>query len=165
MSDCTKSSDNKYFECPARMSDGRHFTDYRPSCDVETSFLKQNNFSDNGSYRAYLINNATTIMSTNRMYATTMTECPPSVNGPTPIPPFELTESCTDQSCSFTKTHEPYGIGIENQTTYMPLQFEPPRVTSNTTNQKNVCVSELEKYNEHPYPTNVMSIASGFKLS
>ena len=28
---CLKTSNNKYFDCPALMSDGRTFTDYRPS--------------------------------------------------------------------------------------------------------------------------------------
>ena len=27
---CNKTSNNKFFGCPARMDDGRHFTDYRP---------------------------------------------------------------------------------------------------------------------------------------
>ena len=31
---CYKTSDNKNFGCPAKMSDGRHFTDYRPDCYV-----------------------------------------------------------------------------------------------------------------------------------
>ena len=26
---CHKTTNNKYFQCPPRMSDGRHFTDYR----------------------------------------------------------------------------------------------------------------------------------------
>ena len=28
---CKKTSNNKYFNCPPRMDDGRHFTDYRPN--------------------------------------------------------------------------------------------------------------------------------------
>ena len=34
-------SNNKYFDCPPRMSDGRNFTDYRPSCDVNNAYLNQ----------------------------------------------------------------------------------------------------------------------------
>ena len=32
MSKCSKTTNNKYFNCPPRMDDGRHFTDYRPNC-------------------------------------------------------------------------------------------------------------------------------------
>ena len=38
---CNKTSNNKYFDCPALMSDGRVFTDYRPSSYVnDLSILK-----------------------------------------------------------------------------------------------------------------------------
>ena len=42
MTNCNKTSNNKYFNCPAKMSDGRHFTDYRPSCYVN-NLLRYNN--------------------------------------------------------------------------------------------------------------------------
>ena len=29
---CYKTSNNKYSDCPPRMADGRHFTDFRPNC-------------------------------------------------------------------------------------------------------------------------------------
>ena len=34
---CYKASNNKYFNCPPRMDDGRHFTDYRSSCDTNNN--------------------------------------------------------------------------------------------------------------------------------
>ena len=54
-------SNNKYFNCPPRMADGRHFTDYRPNCDL-------NQFSNvtSNEYRNNLINNAESIMENNR---------------------------------------------------------------------------------------------------
>ena len=53
-------SNNKYFNCPPRMADGRHFTDYRPNCDL-------NQFSNiTNEYRNNLINNAESIMENNK---------------------------------------------------------------------------------------------------
>ena len=43
MSDCFKTSDNKHFGCPPRMADGRHFTDYRPSCHINNIIRTGNN--------------------------------------------------------------------------------------------------------------------------
>ena len=36
-------SNNKYFDCPPRMHDGRNFTDYRPSCDVNNQYVVNGN--------------------------------------------------------------------------------------------------------------------------
>ena len=54
-------SNNKYFDCPPRMADGRHFTDYRPNCDL-------NNKGDLNSneYRNHLIRDAEKIMKSNK---------------------------------------------------------------------------------------------------
>ena len=35
-------SNNKYFDCPPRMDDARHFTDYRPNRDVNNK-IRHNN--------------------------------------------------------------------------------------------------------------------------
>ena len=42
MNSCYKTSNNKYFKCPPRMDDGRHFTDYRPNCHVN-NLVRANN--------------------------------------------------------------------------------------------------------------------------
>ena len=44
---CYKTTNNKYFNCPPRMSDGRHFTDYRPVCDVNNLIASNNNLVSN----------------------------------------------------------------------------------------------------------------------
>ena len=65
---CGKSSNNKYFDCPTRMDDGRHFTDYRPNCYVNNMIQFQNNLSSSYDYRQFLINNATSLMEVNKKY-------------------------------------------------------------------------------------------------
>lgn len=47
----------KYNSCPPRMEDGRHFTDYRPRCVVDTTIRNQNNIQNNFDYRMFLTNN------------------------------------------------------------------------------------------------------------
>ena len=59
---CNKTSDNKYFDCPAVMSDGRAFTDYRPSTTVDDMIRIGNNVRSNYEYRQFLTNNATAII-------------------------------------------------------------------------------------------------------
>ena len=49
MSTCYKTSDNKYFGCPPKMSDGRHFTDYRPNCFLNGMVRDENKLTNSFS--------------------------------------------------------------------------------------------------------------------
>ena len=51
-------SNNKYKNCPALMSDGRNFTDYRPINHINNLLVMNNNLDNNYSYREFLIQNA-----------------------------------------------------------------------------------------------------------
>ncbi len=50
-----KVSDNVELDFPARMNDGRMFTDYRQNCTLNNSISKQ---MGSWEYRDYLTNNA-----------------------------------------------------------------------------------------------------------
>ena len=65
---CNKTSNNKYFDCPALMEDGRAFTDYRPSSYVNDLIRIQNKVYDSYSYRQFLINNGLNIIELNDKY-------------------------------------------------------------------------------------------------
>ena len=41
---CYKTGDNKHLQCPPRMDDGRHFTDYRPNCELNANIKLDNKF-------------------------------------------------------------------------------------------------------------------------
>ena len=43
---CYRTSNNKFFNAPPRMADGRHFTDYRPSCDANSSVRNNQNITE-----------------------------------------------------------------------------------------------------------------------
>ena len=68
----------KFRDCPARMAYGLHFTDYRPtSCGVDTEVQLQNGITNSYDYRAFLQNNAQTIIDYNRAYAIHKNKCKP----------------------------------------------------------------------------------------
>lgn len=79
MSACYKTSDNKHFDCPPRMADGRHFTDYRPSCHVNDLLKADNAISNSFQYRKFLQENADTLMNKNREIACAKNCCAPCV--------------------------------------------------------------------------------------
>ena len=60
--DCYKTSNNKHFGCPPRMADGRHFTDYRPSCHINNIIRSGNNVMNSFEYRLFLTRNAEELM-------------------------------------------------------------------------------------------------------
>jgi hypothetical protein len=51
-------------KCPDRMSDGRHFTDYRRSSDITNIIIEQNNIKDSYSLKNFLVNNGNNIRQT-----------------------------------------------------------------------------------------------------
>ena len=68
-------SNNKYKHCPALMSDGRNFTDYRPISHINNLLIVNNNLKNNYTYREFLIQNAETIMKNNRTIAIENNTC------------------------------------------------------------------------------------------
>lgn len=110
MNNCDKTSNNKYFDCPARMNDGRTFTDYRPSNTVDDMIRYSNNVMSSYEYRQFLIHNANNIMTINNQYTTDkvgMSNCN------APEVPFKTICNINKQysDCS---TNNPNGIGIQN---------------------------------------------------
>ena len=53
-------------DCPPLMADGRHVTDYRPSCEVHSSIRYLNGLYDSNQYRQFLINNAERLQTMSR---------------------------------------------------------------------------------------------------
>jgi hypothetical protein len=80
MDNCFKTSDNKHIQCPPRMADGRHFTDYRPSNFINDLIRADNNISNSLTYRMFLQQNADALMDKQRQIACNLNCC-----GPCPI--------------------------------------------------------------------------------
>jgi hypothetical protein len=128
---CNKTSNNKYLDCPARMDDGRSFTDYRPSSTLNDMIRYSNNISGSNEYRQFLIHNATNIMNINNEYTTSKMGCN-SCNAEK-IP---FNTQC-DYNNNFPKcnTINSNGIGIRNVVTGMDsLENFYGSLTDNTYN-------------------------------
>ena len=110
-------SDNKAKNCPPRMSDGRHFTDYRPVCFLNNSMIVDNKISNSFDYRMHLIRNAEKLMNNNRAYISAKNGCDKDCMKPYNIGTM-LPESskviCDDKKCNVEVT-DTNGLGQGRQ--------------------------------------------------
>jgi hypothetical protein len=113
MKSCYKTTNNKYFNCPPRMADGRHFTDYSPICDIDSKINLNNNLVTSHESREYLTNNALKLIELNRIEA-----CKKNCCGPCQVPynkgtmlPESSIQNCNNKSCN-TKHLNNNGIGL-----------------------------------------------------
>lgn len=112
--DHTNVSDNKHGSCPARMSDGRLFTNYNSRCAMQASVLppKLNESSATGldSYetRQYMIRNADAIIQSQRSLASCAARCQPCGKD-TMLPEYEI-DSCDLLNCRRTQTRTAPGV-------------------------------------------------------
>jgi hypothetical protein len=108
---CNKTSNNKYFDCPARMDDGRSFTDYRPDSTVNDMIRYSNNIMGSNEYRQFLIDNASEIINVSNNYIKEKVGCNSCDYKPLPF----QTECVINASTSTCKVVDPNGIGIYNK--------------------------------------------------
>jgi len=116
---CYTASNNKHFDAPPRMADGRHFTDYRPSCHVNDLLKADNEISNSFNYRQFLQHNGRTIMDKNRSIAALKNASPPSdtyglgvegFNNGTMLPEKYIQE-CNANTCKIV-LNNPSGLGL-----------------------------------------------------
>lgn len=104
---CDRITDGKY-DCPARMADGRQFTNYHPRC--VTNFEALPKPMSAFDYRMYLTNNAEKIIDHNRNDAFRKNRCDTCEN-----PQKEMDEMnvqvCDGVTCAFPLM-EPTGLGL-----------------------------------------------------
>lgn len=112
---CTRTSENKHFDCPPRMADGRLFTDYRPRCDINYTFngMDSKMSMNSYAYRQFLISNANKLMSSQRASTYSAAVCGPCME------PYDqgtmLSEQsvmkCDASTCTVTGK-DPRGLGL-----------------------------------------------------
>lgn len=109
MDNCVKCSEKdpnvKNNSCPVKMSDGRHFTDYRPRC----IYNSQNRSIGSYELRQNMINNAEKMLEEKRR---TMHQCGPCVdpfNIGTMLPEESII-TCDENQCT-VKMNDPNGVG------------------------------------------------------
>ena len=106
---CNKTSNNKYFDSPARMDDGRTFTDYRSSSQVDDMIRYSNNVIGSYEYRQFLIHNGNNIIKVNQQYTSDKVGCHSNVS---PIPFKNVCD--VNKSCSRCHIENSNGIGLNN---------------------------------------------------
>jgi len=127
---CDKTSNNKYFDCPARMDDGRTFTDYRPSSTVNDMIRYSNNTMSSYEYRQFLIHNASKIMEVNNTYLKEKVGCDSC----------DYVEVPFQTTCTWNETFgkcimtDPNGVGLNNIT---HEKFENAQGAFNSFSQNN----------------------------
>jgi hypothetical protein len=109
-SSCNKTSNNKYFDCPARMDDGRTFTDYRQNSTVNDMIRYSNNTMSSYEYRQFLIHNASKIMEVNNTYLKEKVGCDSCDYVEVPFQ-TTCTWNETFGKCAMT---DPNGVGLRN---------------------------------------------------
>lgn len=109
MSCDSKVNNNKFYSCPARMSDGRAFTDYRPRCAVNYEALPEPLSSFD--YRQYLIHHADKIMDQTRFETFSRNHCSPCLQDPGTMLPEQHVQVCDGRKCSFP-VNDPNGLGV-----------------------------------------------------
>ena len=109
---CNKTSNNKYFDCPALMSDGRIMTDYRQSGTLNDMIRLNNNVLSSNQYRQFLTNNAVEIMNINNQYISEKNSCK---SGKLVEVPFSKVCSYNTQIGTCQKTNQRMGIGMANE--------------------------------------------------
>ena len=110
---CYKACNNKHFNCPPRMDDGRHFTDYRPNCHVNNLVRGNNAVLNSHEYRMFLTHNANKLMDLNRTYTTQKNGCGPCMkpyNTGTMLPE-QTVQVCNNKSCNSDFVNDK-GLGL-----------------------------------------------------
>lgn len=145
---CKRTSDNKFWDCPPRMADGRLFTDYRPRCDVDLQLVPNPAATNSYSYRQFLINNAENVMAAHRSQAFTESYCGPCVQ------PYDigtmLPEStkfvCDESTCKMipgmpggSGTGREYGSSAEQQAARDHFLRQQMAFQASTQSSKNCC--------------------------
>lgn len=111
--DCYRATNNKYKSCPALMSDGRGFTDYRSNRQVNDSLRSDMNIISSHNFREFLIRHSDKLLETERKNANLMSGCNQCVK------PYDqgtmLTEKfiqkCDKNTCSLVLNNKD-GLGV-----------------------------------------------------
>jgi hypothetical protein len=155
--DCETVSDNNTNMCRPRMSDGRHFTDYKPRCAVNMNIVN-GNVMTSYEFRQYMIDNADIIMQKNRENAINTNRCGPCVepwNQGTMLPE-QSTLKCDNSVCSIN-INDPYGLGqgrdygIKVDAEY--INFMSEKNAEMSRNPKNCCLTPDDKIQYYPLCT------------
>ena len=145
---CYKTSNNKYFGCPPRMDDGRHFTDYRGNCYVNNLISNNKKINSSFQYRMFLTRNANKMIDLNRIYScqkNCSTPCQKPYDNGTMLPEFTKV-ICDSEKCENTINNS-NGIGIGRKYSSQSLSCHGINTKSLP---KNYCTTPSDNFNYFP---------------
>ena len=154
---CERPTDSKHFNCPPRMSDGRHFTDYAPKCtNFRNAFMIEDKNGDykfppanSFDFRQYLIHNGEKIMDMNRENAFQRNMCGPCSIDPSTMLPEQTKVVCNENTCKVTLNNS-QGLGqgrLYETKGQKPSVFDERRQAKIP---KNCCTSMMDNNNFYP---------------
>ena len=108
-----KTSDNVNLDFPARMADGRTFTDYRANCIMNHELSGSKNYF---VYRYYLENNGSQIEQTTISKLEAAVKCD-DCNTQTALP-VQTVQNCNAGVCSISLKNA-NGLGLDRSNTYL----------------------------------------------
>ena len=162
MSSCNFTSDNYYKDCPAKMADGRNFTDYRSSCTSNNLIRANNSITNSFEYRMFLSRNGNSIREINELYAEKK-NASPGHNGS--IVPERTILRCTPEGCD-VEILDPngvgqgrdYGVGADCDSLANVSNLRN-RVYKKTDKEQNCCGQGWQSSGGYPYIENNLTIS------
>ncbi len=146
---CSKTSNNKHFNCPPRMDDGRHFTDYRPNCHINNLIQNNNSLHSSFQTRNFLTQNAMKLMELNREEACSANCCGPCQK------PYQIGTTLPEKSAEIMGGPVPCGqkesqLPLINSYNGKPLGCSSWNVGDSKRTQ-NCCTPSLEAVNYYQF--------------
>ena len=148
---CYRTNNNKFFNAPPRMDDGRHFTDYRPSCDVNNSIRNGNNLTNSFLYRKFLTENAEKLIEIGNKHAYSkngLFKCKTPYEVGTMLPEAEKV-ICDSKSCRVVENVKG-GLGLGRIYTNEPNPLLDPLSEPVHKLEDNKCLQTLDTFNYYP---------------
>jgi hypothetical protein len=149
---CYRSSNNKFFNSPSRMADGRLFTDYRPNAELNRYIEEKNKIKNTHDYRMFLERNGQKIAKKNSDYIFTkngMAKCMEPYHIGTMLQ--EKTRVVCDQHTCRVVEVNPNGHGQGREySTLGKNELLTPLMNPEMDLSDNACVSPFDSFNYYP---------------
>ena len=150
---CYSSSNNKHFNAPPRMADGRNFTDYRPNHEINRHYIEQNKVKNSHDYRLFLSRNGENIIGNNKKYIfekNGLFNCKEPYHVGTMLPERSRVV-CNQHTCKDVVINEDgHGQGRQYVTDGKPNPVLDPLMQPEFKFGDNVCATPSDNFNYHP---------------
>jgi hypothetical protein len=141
---CYKTSDNKYSFLPPKMSDGRHFTDYRSNCEINNLLISNNKVHNSHDYKKFLLDNSQKLRELNWNYAC-QKNCYKKCVNPVDIP-FKNEFKCNKEICKKSLVNK-NGIGLRINSGSTKSLYNDNYSCINNLSPKNKCETPQNSFN------------------